>query len=93
MSIKRINEFQAAEDKPEELFEFLKSLVPYISSSEGCSSCEVLWNDEIQASFVVLEEWDSIEAHKKSIENFPKEKIQAAMGLLVAPPKGGYYHA
>lgn len=42
MGITRINEFQAAEGKAEELFTFLKSLIPYISSSEGCKSCEVL---------------------------------------------------
>ncbi len=33
MGITHISEFQAAEGKAEELFDFLKSLVPYISSS------------------------------------------------------------
>ena len=92
MSITRINEFQAAEDKAEELFEFLNSLTPYISSSDGCLSCEVLRSTEDQGSFVVLEKWESIEFHKKSIDKFPKEKMQAAMSLFGAPPKGGYYH-
>jgi len=55
MSITRINEFKAAEDKPEALFVFLKSLIPYISSCDGCLSCEVLQNNEDQSSFVVVE--------------------------------------
>ncbi len=91
MSITRINEFQAAEGKSEELADFLKSLVPYISSCEGCTSCEVLRNREDQDRFVVIEKWDSRASHEKSIENFPKEKIQAAMSLLSAAPKGSYY--
>ena len=92
MSITRINEFQAAEGKEEELFLFLKSLMPYISSSQGCLSCEVLRSEEDNNSFVVLEQWESIESHKKSIANFPKEKMLSAMPLFGAPPKGGYFH-
>ena len=93
MSITRINEFQAAEGKAEDLFEFLKSLLPYISSSKGCESCEVLRSKDAQDSFVVIEKWDSIESHEKSIESFPKEEMQAAMTLFGAPPKGSYYYA
>lgn len=33
---------ETAVSKAEELFEFLKSLLPYISSSKGCESCELL---------------------------------------------------
>ena len=33
-------EFQAAENNVEELYEFLKSLIPSISSSESCLSCD-----------------------------------------------------
>ncbi len=87
MSITRINEFQAAEGKAEELFGFLKSLIPHISSSEGCKSCEVLRNKDSQESFVVIEKWDSIESHQKSIKSYPKEKMQAAMNLFGAPQK------
>ena len=91
MSITRINEFQAAEGKSNECFDFLKSLVPHISSSEGCISCDVLRNTENENSFVVLEKWESVELHRKSVENFPKEDMQAAMSLFGAPPKGAYY--
>jgi len=92
MRITRISEFQAADGKSEELFDFLKSLIPYISASEGCISCEVLRNNDNKEYFTVIEKWDSIEFHKRSIENFPKEEMQAAMNLFGAPPKGSYYH-
>ena len=92
MSIVRINEFQAADGKAGELFAFLRSLIPYISSSKGCVSCEVLRAQEAADSFIVIEKWQSIEAHTASIENFPKDEMQAAMPLFGAAPKGRFYH-
>ena len=91
MSITRINEFKSAENKDEELFKFLKSLIPYISSSDGCLSCEVLQSLENSSNFIVIEKWKSIEFHKKSIDGFPKEDMQSAMSLFGAPPKGDYF--
>ena len=93
MSIKRINEFQAQETKGDECFQFLKSIVPFITSSEGCISCELLRNTDNPLMFVVLEEWDRIESHKKSVQRFPAEQMQAAMSLLGAPPNGNYYQS
>jgi len=93
MILTRINEFEAVKGKEEELHNFLKSLVPYISSSAGCHSCEVLKNKDDNGKFVVVEKWDCIESHKKSIENFPKEEMQAAMSLFGVLPKGAYYIA
>lgn len=93
MNITRINEFQAAFDKSEELHTFLLSLIPYISQSEGCISCEVLRSMDHTDTFVFLEKWESITHHKKSIEHFPKDEMQAAMHLFGAPPKGHYYQS
>ena len=93
MNITRINEFQAALNKSDELYTFLQSLIPYISTSEGCISCEVLRSSEHVGVFVFIEKWESIEHHKKSIEHFPKEEMQAAMHLFGAPPKGHYYQS
>lgn len=89
--ITRINQFQAAEGKADELHEFLISLLPYISGSEGCISCEVLRNTEETKSFAVLEQWVSKEAHQQSIANFPQEEMQAAMSLFGGPPSGAYF--
>ena len=91
MSITRIYEIGAAEGKAEELYDFLKSLVPHITSSDGCSSCEVLRNNDDRDNFVFIEKWESIEHHKKSAENFPKEKLKSAKHLFGKPPKSSYY--
>ena len=89
--ITRISEFQAAPDLAEELHAFLGSLVPYITASDGCLTCEVLRHTEQQDTFVVIERWESVEAHRTSVESFPKEEMEAAMRLIGAPPKAGYY--
>lgn len=91
MSITRVNEFTAAENKSEELYEFLLSLVPYISSSTGSISVDILKCCENEDDYLVIEKWDSIESHKLSVESFPTEKMQLAMPLLGGAPKGRYY--
>lgn len=91
MSVTRINEFQAAEEKEEELYGFLQSLTEYISSSDGCESFEVLRCKDNSKEFVVLEKWDSEASHQASIANYPHEKMQEAMILFGAPPKGRYF--
>ena len=92
MNVTRISEFKAVDEKHEELYDFLQSLKPYISSSEGCISYEVLRHDDDQTAFIAIEKWDSKESHINSVNNFPKDQMQAAMSLFGAPPKGNYYY-
>jgi quinol monooxygenase YgiN len=91
--ITRINEFLSAPGKEDELHSFLKSLAPYITSSEGCISFEVLRSMSSPSSFAVIEKWADIDSHKKSLALFPKETMQSAMALFGGPPKGEYYSA
>ena len=91
-TVVRINEFTCAEGKSDELFNFLKSLIPYISNSEGCISCEVLQQQDDITQFVVIEKWMTVEFHTQSIANFPKDKMAAAAVLFSAPPKGRYFN-
>ncbi|MBL4908043.1 MAG: antibiotic biosynthesis monooxygenase [Sneathiella sp.] len=91
MNTTRINEFQAAENRGEDLYKFLKSLVPYISSSNGCISCELLRNSDTPGHYVIIEKWDSVQDHKNSVETFPKEEMQKGMTLIANPPRGGYF--
>ena len=92
MSITRINEFQAQEGKGEALRDLIQSFVPMIESSDGCQSCQLLQSQEDPTRIVVIEIWDSTEAHQASMKNIPPGALQEAMKLLAGPPKGGYYH-
>ena len=91
MAITRINEFCAAPQQEQALHQFLLSLMPYIRGSEGCLSCEVLQHQDNADTFVVIEKWQSVQAHQQSIAGFPKDDMQAAMSLCAAPPSGAYY--
>ena len=89
--IKRINQFRASDGNEVEMFEFLRSLIPYISSSPGCRSCEVMVEIEDTSRCAVIEEWESVEHHKAAAANFPKEEMAKAMVLFARPPTGVYY--
>ena len=91
MTVTRINEFQAAEGKSEELLSFLKSLNDFIIASEGCQYFEVLTSKADSDKFVVIERWLSEAHHQQSLANYPQEEMQKAMILFGAPPKGDYY--
>lgn len=91
MSITRINEFQALEGKGDDLRELIGSFLPAIESSEGCLSCRLVRSLADPARIVVIEGWQSVEAHQASTKNIPPEALQRAMQLLAAPPKGEYY--
>jgi len=91
MSITHITEFEAAENQASALHTFLQSLIPYISSSQGCISCEILRCTDDASRFVAVVKWDCVESHRNSVEGYPKEDMQAAMSLFGAPPKAAYY--
>lgn len=93
MPVTRINKFEAKDGMATGLYEFLKSIVPLIEQSQGCSSCQILQNQDSRNEFVVLEVWDSVSAHQASVKNIPPEKIGAVMALLARPPGGSYYAA
>ena len=56
VSITRINEFEAAAGKADELHTFLGSILPYITSSPGSLACEILRKVDNQDAFVVNEQ-------------------------------------
>lgn len=92
MSITRINEFRARAGKTDELREFLVSILPGISSSDGCQSCELLQSYEDPVRYLVVEVWESIEAHRASVTGIPPDSLTRATALLDGSPRGEYFH-
>ncbi len=91
MSTARIGEFQSKAGLSEELSDFLVSILPLILTSQGCISCELFQDQGDPAKFVMIEVWESVEAHQASVKNIPPEKISQIMPLLAASPSGRYY--
>jgi hypothetical protein len=40
---------------------------------------------------VVIELWDSVEAHRTSAKDIPPEQLEEIMQLLASPPQGRYF--
>lgn len=91
MSITRINEFQAPNDKGPALREFLRSIIALIRDAPGCRSCELLSHHDDPTRFAIVEVWDSIAAHQASVSRIPPALLQQAQRLFAAPPQGAYY--
>ena len=64
---------------------------PIIEQSHGCEFCQLLQSHDNPNEFVVVELWESVEAHQASVKNISQEKIKKVMSLLAASPVGGYY--
>jgi len=83
----KLNEFEARIGKSDELNQFLESLIPYIRSSDGCITCEMVKHHKEPSKFSILEKWESEDAHKASIKNFPKDEFIYGLSLMSSPPK------
>jgi quinol monooxygenase YgiN len=91
MSITRINEFVAKDGHIDDLLAFLASIVPLIVSSDGCRSCQILQSQEDPARIMMIEVWDTVDAHKASLKNIPAGTFKKTSEMLAAPPRGEYY--
>lgn len=91
MSITRINNFRARPHHAAELKSFLMGILPAIRASAGCQSCELLQDHTDPARIVIVEVWDSIDAHRASLSHVPPESISQAKQFLAEAPSGAYY--
>jgi quinol monooxygenase YgiN len=87
----RINEFRAQEGQGDALRDRLKVFVPVIAASDGCLSCQLLQSQKNRAHIVLLEVWQSAEAHQASLKNIPADDFKETMKLVSVPPTGEYY--
>jgi quinol monooxygenase YgiN len=91
MAIVRINEFRAARDKASTLRAFLREVIDDVKTSPGCRGCQLLLDDEDESRLVIVESWDSIEAHQAAARRIPPERLAEAVALFAVPPQGRYY--
>jgi quinol monooxygenase YgiN len=91
MAITRLTRFHAQADKAEALRELLRSVVALIEAAPGCRSCALLGQHDDASRMVVVEVWDSVQAHQASVSGIPPEKLKESQRLLAEPPAGTYY--
>lgn len=75
----------------EKLYSFLNSVISIIEDCPGCISCKLLRGIENPASLAIIEEWESVEAHRAAASAIPPAKMAEAVALFARPPVGVYY--
>lgn len=91
MSVSRMGEFRANGESIEKLRDFLLSIMAGIRSSEGCESVQLYQSQDDPARFMMIEVWDSVEAHQASVRNIPPKKLGEIRPLLAGSPSGSYF--
>jgi quinol monooxygenase YgiN len=90
MAVTRLNYFAAKAEQREALARFLSEVIQVVINAEGCLSCRLLCDYANPLEFVILESWESVEAHQKAAGMIPKEQIMSVMQYLEKPPRGDY---
>lgn len=91
MAILRINHFRATAEKQAALREFLASIIGLIETSPGCLRCELATDAADESRFVIIEKWETVEAHQAAAARVPAEMLAAFRPLVAEPPTGQYY--
>ena len=88
MAITRLNYFTAKPEQCDALAKFLTEVISVVRRAEGCHWCRLLRDEINPVEFVILESWESIEAHQKAAGMIPKEQISSVMQFLEKAPHG-----
>ena len=91
MAITRIGEIHAKPELADALRDFLLSIIPIIRSSEGSLDCQLYQSQDDPTRFLMIEVWESMEAHQASVKNIPPEKLSEIRPLLGSAPRGSYF--
>ena len=91
MSVTRINKFPTKEGQAGKVREILLSLDSVFVSSAGYESHRVLLGMDDPNQVVVIEVWESIEAHQAATQKIPVHAFEWVMSLLNGRPSGEYY--
>ena len=93
MTILRIGEIQAREGQGDALLEHLEAFfIPGIESAQGWISYQILRNQDDPTRIMIIELWESAEAHRASAISIPPEVVQKVRDLVAGPVSGGYYN-
>jgi len=68
----------------------LRDLADKVRVVPGCVGVEVLGDIGDEHRFVLIEKWESVDAHKGAGEHLGRDALSALMGAIAGPPEGAY---
>lgn len=90
MTVYRHYKMTGASGQGEALRDALAGLATHVRLGPGCIGVELLRDDANPESFVFIEKWESIDAHKNARNHLPKACIDPVHAALATPPEGIY---
>ena len=91
MAIARINQFEAKAGAKEKVYVLLESMISTVRACPGCLSRLMLRGIGNPACLAIIEQWDSVESHRRAAQAIPLDKFSEAMTLFAKPASGMYY--
>jgi quinol monooxygenase YgiN len=92
MSVVRLGELQARDGQAQALLEYLEQyFVPSIQAAEGCTAYLLLRRQDDPNRILILEVWETQDAHRASAKSIPVHVLEQVRQLLAASPSGAYY--
>jgi quinol monooxygenase YgiN len=90
MTVLRHYTMKAAEGRGEELRDALTTLAALVEPLAGCETVELFADPRDAETFVFVEHWASIDAHKAAGAALGKDAFAPVMAVLAGPPEGRY---
>ena len=91
MSVIRIDEFRAIDNRQDELRRALADILNFVRSSDGCDLVQLFQSETEPERVVVIERWRDHEAHQKAMSSIRAAALHRVMSLLSEMPAGAYY--
>jgi heme oxygenase (mycobilin-producing) len=91
MPIARHYLMQAAPGQEKALEAILLTLADMAGGMEGCVGVQLLHDAGNAARFVLIEKWESVDAHTAAVAGFSREIGKALRATLAHPLEGAYF--
>lgn len=91
MTIHRSNRFTANPGQGGALVQEFARVIPAILAAEGCVSCQLFQSDQTPDNILIMESWESVEAHQNAAKNIKQEDFARIIALLNGKPEGEYF--
>ena len=93
MSVVRIDEFRAIENRHDDLRSALAEILIVIRGAAGCQSVQIFQSETEPERVVIVEEWQDRAAHQAALASVAPTSLHRVMALLAEVPLGGYFSA
>jgi hypothetical protein len=92
MSVVRVGECRAKEGQAVSVAEFVQSvIVAGVKASPGCQDCYAWQSQDDPARFMIVELWESVEAHSNAVMQIDPADIARFREIVAEMTSSGYF--